>query len=130
VTDGQFLCRLVIIIFHFVDHFCSIQLQLGVHHCRKLSPENRSTANARNIANSAPHNAGESPLMHFIMHVIHVQFCDHTATEQYNHFLVRDLVSSNALFVSSACHMMCIFHTFQYCTTSCRVLTAIHLFRH
>jgi len=77
---------------------------------RNFSPENRSTANARNIAqtaNIAPHNTGESPILHFIMHVIHVQFGDHNTAEQYNHFLLSGLVSTNALFVSSACHMMC-----------------------
>ena len=99
VTDGQSLCPLVITTFYSVDHFCSIQLQFGVLHCRKISPEDRSTANARNVVNDAPHNAGIFPLLHVIMRIIHVQFCHHNATEQYNNFLFGDLVSTTALFI-------------------------------
>jgi len=133
VTEGQSLCPLVIIFFILWIIFFLSNYSWVFFIARNFLAENRSTANALNIgqiANNAPHNTGESPLLHFTMHVIHVQFGDHNVTEQYNHFLLCGLVSTNALFVSSACHMVCIFYAFQYCTTSCRVLTAIHLFRH
>jgi hypothetical protein len=40
-------------LFHFVGHFCFIQLQEGVPNYRNLSPENRSAPNARNISQTA-----------------------------------------------------------------------------